>query len=573
MQANVPRAKFAPLLLAGALALAAPWQACAQVLPPGLTNALPNLLRAGDQVTTNREGASTAAESGPTAVGPIGDPQRAAGPATMVFGASLFTRGAPTPSDTPNPNYRISPGDRVSITVWGFVEASIIGVVDPDGNLFIPQIGPVRMAGIRAGDLQRIVETEVRRVYSQQVQVYAVLLTTGQVGIFVTGFVRSPGRHLGTSSDSVLDFLSRAGGVDPGRGSYRDIAVNRGGATVARIDLYRFLQTGQLPQISLQQGDTLVVAPQGAVVGVDGAVRNNFLFEVSGRSMPGGELVRLASPLPAATNVVLRGTRGGQPFARYVTVRELNNLTLLDQDVVSFITDAPAPTVRVTVEGSRIGPSVLIAARDTTLCTMLDHIEIDPALANTRGVFLLRPSVAAQQVRGVNEALDRLERQLFLSISPTTGVAEVRASEANLVANYIQRARRTRPEGRLVVMDRAGRCADVRLEDGDIIVIPERVHTVLVSGEVAAPQAVVWRQNLTIQDFIRAAGGLAERGAEAQVMIRRASGEMILEPTEPPSPGDEVIALPRLDPKNFQIARDLLNLIFQSALSARVFMN
>jgi hypothetical protein len=194
-------------------------------------------------------------------------------------------------------------------------------------------------------------------------------------------------------------------------------------------------------------------------------------------------------------------------------------------------------------------------------------------LANTRGVFLLRPGLAQQQQRTINEALDRLERQLFLSVSATTGVAEVRASEANLVANYIQRARRTQPEGRLVVMDRTGRCADIRLQDGDTIVIPERVETVLVSGEVRAPQAVVWRPNMSVAEFIRAAGGFAERGEDNSVMIRRASGELVLEPTEPPQPGDELIALPRLDPKNFQLTRDLFNLIFQSALSARVFFN
>jgi protein involved in polysaccharide export with SLBB domain len=540
---------------------------------PGATvNTLPNLLGT-DPITTSRVGQATAAEGGPVAVGPIGDPTRAAGPATVVFGASLFTRGPPPVTDTPNPNYRIGPGDRVSVTVWGFVEASVVGVVDPDGNLFLPQIGPIRLAGTRAGDLQRVVEAEVRRVYSQQVQVYAVLLNASQVGVFVTGYVRIPGRHLGAASDSILDYLSRAGGVDPGRGSYREITVRRGGRTVATVDLYRFLQTGQLPQLTLQEGDTILVARQGAMVGVDGAVRNNYLFEVSGRAMQGAELLRLAAPLPSATNAVIRGTRAGQPYSRYATARELAGIQLLDQDVVSFITDAPAPTVRVTIEGSRIGPSVLIADRDVSLCTLLDHVAVDPLLANTRGVFLLRPSVAAQQTRVIAEAMDRLERQLFLTISSTTGVAEIRAAEANLVASYIARARRTRPEGRLVVMDRTGRCADVRLEDGDTVVIPERLQTVLVSGEVAAPQAVVWRPDLRIPDYIRSAGGFAERGADNQVMIRRASGEIVLEPTEGPAPGDELIALPRLDPKNFQIARDLLNLIFQSALSARVFMD
>jgi hypothetical protein len=289
--------------------------------------------------------------------------------------------------------------------------------------------------------------------------------------------------------------------------------------------------------------------------------------------MSGAELIRLAAPLPSATNAVIRGTRNAQPFARYVTVRELAGVQLLDQDTVSFITDSPAPTVRVMIEGSRIGPSVLIADRDTSLCTLLDYVSVDPALANTRGVFLLRPGLAQQQQRTINEALDRLERQLFLAMSATTGVATVRASEANLVAAYIQRARRTQPEGRLVVMDRAGRCANVRLQDGDTIVIPERVETVLVSGEVRLPQAVVWRQGMTIADFVRAAGGLAERGDESTIMVRRASGEVVLDPSEPPQPGDELVALPKLDPKYFQLASDLINLIFQSAVVTRTFTN
>lgn len=507
------------------------------------------------------------------ATGPLGDPARPVGPATAVFGASLFNRAGPAPTDSPNPNYILAPGDRVSITIWGFVEANVVGQIDNDGRVFVPQVGPIRLAGTRAGDVQRVVEAEIRRVYAQQVQVYATVISTGSVGVFVTGFVRMPGRHLGSASESVLDYLARAGGVDPGRGSYRDIVVRRAGRDIVRIDLYRFLLTGHLPQVNLQEGDTIVVSAQGALIGADGAVRNNFLFEVGGRAMPGSELIRLSAPLPSATNAVIRGTRGSQPFARYVTVRELAALQLLDQDTVSFITDSPAPTIRVSVEGSRIGPSVLIADRETTLCTLLDHIAVEPGLANTRGIFLLRPGLAQQQQRAINEALDRLERQLFLAISPTTGIAQVRASEANLVASYIQRIRRTQPEGRLVVIDRGGRCANVRLQDGDTIVIPERVETVLVGGEVRMPQAVVWRPGMTISDFLRAAGGLAERGDVGSVMVRRASGEVVLDPTEPPQPGDELIALPRLDPKYFQLTSDLINLIFQSAVVTRTFSN
>jgi len=530
---------------------------------------LPSLL-APDRVVA-RPGEETQSEGGAVAIGPLGDTARPAG-ATAIFGASLFTRDATAISDAPNPNYVIVPNDRISVRVWGAVEAEALGVVDPSGMLFLPNIGPIRVAGTRAGDLQQVIEQEVKRVYTDQVQVYATLLSVQRIGVFVTGFVRTPGRFGGSAADSVIDFLVRAGGVDPARGSYREITVRRGGRAVASVDLYRFLLEGSLPQIRLQEGDTIVVGRQRAVIGADGAVRNNYLFEVSGRLMTGRELINYARPLPAATNAIIRGTRGGQPFSRYVKLPELAGITLADQDIVTFITDTPAETVRVTVEGSRIGPSVLVADRDAQLCQVLDHIAVDPRLADTSSVFLLRQSVAQQQRRAIDEALDRLERQLFMAVSPTTGVAAIRASEAQLVSSYIQRARGARPEGRVVVVDSEGHCLPVRLEDGDVIVIPERIQTVLVGGEVMAPRAVVWRRGMQAEDFIREAGGFTPRGSESALMIRRASGELVLEPSAPPQPGDELIALPRLDPKAFQIGSDLLGLIYQIAVATRIFL-
>ena len=185
----------------------------------------------------------------------------------------------------------------------------------------------------------------------------------------------------------------------------------------------------------------------------------------------------------------------------------------------------------------------------------------------------MRPSVAQQQRRAIDEALDRLERQLFLAVSSTTGIAAIRASEAQLVASYIQRARRTQPEGRLVVSGESGQCAPVRLEDGDVIVIPERSSTVLVSGEITAPRAVVFRPGMRLADYVQAAGGFTPRGRESSLMVRRASGELVLDPANQAlRPGDELIALPYLDPKAFQIGADLLSLVFQVAVATLIFL-
>ncbi|MEO3470232.1 polysaccharide biosynthesis/export family protein [Roseomonas sp. CAU 1739] len=523
---------------------------------------------------TERIGSPTQAEGGPSLVAPLGEQNRMAGPAATVFGAALFTGQQQSSSDAPNPNYILAPGDRVSIRAWGAVDSELVGQIDPAGNLFLPNIGPIRVAGVRVGDLQQVVEGEVRKVYTSQVQVYASVLSTQRIGVFVTGPVRSPGRYAGTASDSILDFLVRANGIDPGRGSFREIGLIRGGRTVVTIDLYRFLLQGTLPDVRLQEGDTLVVGRQRAMIGADGAVRNNYLFESTSRSaLTGRELIELSRPLPAATNAVLRGVRNAQPFSRYMPIAELAQQTLQDQDTVTFVADVAARTIRVTVEGSRLYPSVLVADRDITFCQMLDHIAVEPGLANTQGVFLLRPALALQQKRSIDEALDRLERQLFLAPAPTTSVADARTQEANLITQYISRARRVQPEGRVVAMGADGSCLPLRLENGDIIVVPEMSSTVLVQGEVTFPQAVVYRPGMTIDQFLEAAGGLTPRGSRSTLMIRRPSGQAILNPYQDPRPGDELVALPYLDPKVWLFGRDLITALFQVALAARVFIN
>ena len=528
----------------------------------------------GQSRAMERAGSPTQAEGGPTLVTPLGDLQRPPGAPTAVFGAALFAGQPQSSSDAPNPNYVLAPGDRISVRAWGAVDAEQVAQIDPAGNLFLPNIGPIRVAGTRVGDLQRVIEGEIRRVYTQQVQVYATVLSTQRIGVFVAGFVRAPGRYAGVASDSILDFLLRAGGVDPARGSFREISVQRGGATVTSLDLYRFLIDGHIPQVRLQEGDTIVVGRQRPLIGADGAVRNNYLFESAQRGpMRGQDLINYARPLPAATNAVVRGVRNAQPFSRYVTLAELARQTLNDQDTVTFVADVALRTVRITIEGSRLYPSVLVADRDFSLCQILDHVAVDPMLANTSAVFLLRPRIALQQKRAIDDALDRLERQLFLSPTMTPGVAAARTAEANLVLSYISRARRSLPEGRLVVVNEDGTCAPVRLEDGDVIVIPERSQTVMVQGEVSMPRAVLWREGMTIEQYLDQAGGLTARGARSTLMLRRPSGQVILDPRQSPAPGDELIALPYLDPKLFVMGQEFISAIYQVALSARVFSN
>ncbi len=151
-------------------------------------------------------------------------------PATVMsrmFGAQLFTSqnaegGAGIAF---NPNYVIGLGDTIQVRLWGAFTYDGTLTVDPKGNIFLPNVGPLKVAGVTNSQLNTLVIMRVKEVYQANVNVYASLVQAQPVKVFVTGYVRTPGLYGGVASDSLLSYLSKAGGVDSERGSYVDITV------------------------------------------------------------------------------------------------------------------------------------------------------------------------------------------------------------------------------------------------------------------------------------------------------------------------------------------------------------
>jgi protein involved in polysaccharide export with SLBB domain len=74
--------------------------------------------------------------------------------------------------------------------------------VDPKGNIFLPNIGPLKVSGMTNAQLNNTVTSKIKEVYTSNVNVYASLLQAQPVKVFVTGYVRSPGLYGGVASDS-----------------------------------------------------------------------------------------------------------------------------------------------------------------------------------------------------------------------------------------------------------------------------------------------------------------------------------------------------------------------------------
>ncbi len=489
------------------------------------------------------------------------------------YGANLFAGGYETErTDGLNDNYLVAPGDKINIWLWGAVSYSDVVTVDNQGNIFVPEIGPIKVENVKASEVNSYVASQIKKVYTNNVSVYVNLLTATPVSIFLSGPVIRPGQYAGMASDSLLYFLKRAGGIDPERGSYRSIQIKRNGSIIADVDLYDFIRTGQLPNVSFKDGDIILVTPQKPAITVSGGVRNPFRFELKEAKSSGSKLIDFSRPLAKISHVGVIGNRDSGPFSLYMPYKDFQSFELEDGDKVIFNDDLHAQVMDIQVSGSYLGPSYFAVQKRTKLHDLLNYIPVDPVLANTDSIYILRQSVAERQKQMIEESLDRLERSVFTSPASSDGEATIRAKEAEMVLQFTERARKVEPLGKVVVSDK-GHVANILLEQGDVIVIPNKTDLIQIGGEVLMPQAVVYNKDATIDDYIAWAGGFTERAEDARIAIVRANGLVEFDSEDPIEKGDQVLVLPKVDTKTMQAVKDITQIIYQIAIAANVAVN
>jgi protein involved in polysaccharide export with SLBB domain len=487
------------------------------------------------------------------------------------FGARLFTGNfLRTRQDGLNPDYLVMPGDRIMVSTWGALEMSNVFLVDAQGNIFLPNVGPVQVAGTRNADVTAKVRAGLGRVYARNFEVYTNLLTAKPVAVFVTGGVTRPGRYAGVPSDSVLFFLEEAGGIDPRLGSYRNISVLRANAELAKLDLYDFLLRGTLPSVQFKDGDTILVNPRGPVVEMRGDVTLPATLEFKPGAASGADALAVVQGVARATQVTIEGVRKAMPISRTLSVANFKTFSLQDGDAITLRGDGRADTILVHLEGEFNGPSVLAVRRGARLVDVLNFVSIDPVLANPPAVHIRRMSVAKAQKSSIDDALFRLERSALLALSSSQGEAGIRVREAELTQKFVERARLVQPLGR-VVTARDSQQRNVVLEPDDVVVIPSRSNVIRVGGEVMMTQAVMFRPEARASDYIADSGGFTDRSDSGRVIIIRANAEVAIgSPSMPVYPGDEILVPPKVDAKILQNSIDVTQVIYQIAVSAAV---
>jgi len=478
-----------------------------------------------------------------------------------------------------NPDYVINVGDVISVKMWGAYEFSSELSVDKQGNIFIPKVGEVYLLGLSNHKLKNKIQSSVKRIFNDNVYVYADLKQYQPISVFVSGSVQKVGLYKGLSTDSLLQFIDKAGGILRGQGSYRNISILRNKQVVKNIDLYPFLLNGQIDMFQFRNGDVILVNPVRNFIEVSGAVNRPYIFELLSNSSSVQEVMRFIMPKPTANRFMLTKWENGQEITNEHPLTEAGNLLVTKGTKLTFFSDYYVNNLEVQIEGEHKGSKKIMVKKGMSLYDVLSTLRFTP-LSDIKNARLYRKSVANTQKQLIETMLKDLEARAFTSDSSTVEEAGIRNKESEMIIKFVERVRKVQPLGQVIISSEDN-LDKIYLEEGDRIVIPKHSNIIVVQGEVNIPNALAYRENYTIEDYVDACGGYGERANMDKILLIKANGRVVQHSSGDffsdssaltVEAGDSILVLGKTDSKNILITSSVTQILYQVAVGAAVVL-
>ncbi len=187
----------------------------------------------------------------------------------------------PVPED-----YVIGPSDQLTIDIYGASEKSMTMSVDLNGNLRLPNIGPVSLSGLTLKQAERRVKSRLSTIYrdlsSGNPSTFLDLSVTKvrTIKVNLVGELRMPGTYSVNGLSTVFNAIYVAGGPNE-LGTLRDIRIYRKSKLIASLDFYDFLVKGETRNnVRLQNDDVIMVGPYLNRVELKGEIKRPGIYEL-----------------------------------------------------------------------------------------------------------------------------------------------------------------------------------------------------------------------------------------------------------------------------------------------------
>lgn len=404
----------------------------------------------------------------------------------QVFGRNIFNNPnltfAPNMNIATPQNYVLGPGDVLVVDIYGGSQESQRLTVSPEGDVYVPEFGPIQVSGLQIRAAQNRIRQRLGRFF-QSSDIRITLGQTRSIQVNVLGEVRVPGTYTLSSLSTVYHALYRAGGIS-NLGTLRNIKLYRQGKLVTVVDVYEFIFNGRLAgNVPLQDNDVIQVDTYDCMVNITGYVKRPMFYELRSTESISTLLKYCGGFTSDAHKQTVRVNRNAEKMKNVFNIDEF--------DFSSF--------------KLRDGDSVSVEAISDLYENM---VEINGAVARP-GMYQL-----GEKVFSVKSLLERAEG---LTPEAMTNRAVLR----RLKPNRTQEVLSVDLEG---IMN--GTEADIQLQNEDILFIPtipehQYSRTITILGEVVFPGPYEYADSMTLENFILQAGGLTYAASTAKVDVSR----------------------------------------------------
>jgi polysaccharide biosynthesis/export protein len=215
--------------------------------------------------------------------------QAAVGRELRIFGHEFFedvpSTFAPVDRIPVRADYVVGPGDELLIRAWGKIDIDFRGVIDRNGQIYIPRVGALNVAGLRYEQLNPFIHSAVGRIFRD----FDLNVSIGQlrsIQVFVLGYARRPGTYTVSSLSTLVNTLFASGGP-ASDGSMRHVQLKRNNTLLSDLDLYDVILKGDKSgDLALQSGDVIYIPHVGPLVAVAGSVNRPAIYELRDASLP-----------------------------------------------------------------------------------------------------------------------------------------------------------------------------------------------------------------------------------------------------------------------------------------------
>jgi polysaccharide export outer membrane protein len=324
------------------------------------------------------------------------------------FGYDLFA-GEPSTfapvSDVPIPSeYVLGPGDSLSIQLYGKETMSYNLPINRQGNVDIPKLGPVNVAGQSFSEAKSLITSIIdERILGVKSNISMGELRS--IKVFVLGEAYRAASYTLSSLSTVTQAIYAAGGIND-IGSLRNIQVKRRGKVIAELDLYQLLLQGDTSgDISLMAGDVVFIPTVGTTVGIKGEVSRPAIYELKNEQSI-AEVISLAGGVKATAykqvGKIARINKSGLRSVLSVNLLTGQNSQVKNGDTIEVASVLSTLEQSITVKGHIQRPGIYGWYKNIKLSDILRSINDFKAQPDLEYILITRKNPITGKLTSYN---------------------------------------------------------------------------------------------------------------------------------------------------------------------------